>query len=52
MSVISFYFSGYLSLGIVLWLVLAVPVLFFKYFKPVLSKNHWEWCVDKAESVM
>ena len=47
-----FFFSGYLSVAIVLWLVLFVPVLFFKHIKPVLPKNAWEWCLDRAESVM
>ena len=47
-----FFFSGYLSVGIVLWLVLFVPVLFFKHIKPVLPKNAWEWCLERAESVM
>ena len=52
--VISFFlfFSGYLSVEIVLWLVLFVPVLFFKHIKPVLPKNAWEWCLVRAESVM
>ena len=47
-----FFFSGYLSLGIVLWLVLFVPVLFFKYIKPGLPRNAREWCLERAESVM
>ena len=49
---LSFFFSGYLSVAIVLWLVLFVPVLFFKYIKPVLPKSAWEWCLERAESVM
>ncbi|CAH3020701.1 unnamed protein product, partial [Porites evermanni] len=46
------YGRRYLSVGIVLWLVLFVPVLFFKHIKPVLPKNAWEWCLERAESVM
>ena len=42
-----FFFSGYLSVGIVLWLVVFVPALFLKHIKPVR-----EWCLERAESVM
>ena len=42
-----FFFSGYLSVGIVLWLVVFVPALFLKHIKPIR-----EWCLERAESVM
>ena len=47
-----FLFSGFISMGILLWLVLFGLVFASKYLKRFLHKEAWEWCVEKAESVM
>ena len=45
------FFSGFISMGILLWLVLFGPVFAFKHLKRFLPEA-WEWCVEKAKSVM
>ena len=47
-----FLFSGYISMGILLWLVLFGPVFYFKHAEHVLSKPGYEWCKEKVESAM
>ena len=47
-----FLFSGFISMGILLWLVLFGLAFAFKHLKRFLPKEAWEWCVEKAESVM
>ena len=47
-----FLFSGYISMGILLWLVLFGLVFGPKHLKRFLPKEAWEWCVEKAKSLM
>ena len=47
-----FLFSGFISMGILLRLVLFGLAFAFKHLKRFLPKEAWEWCVEKAESVM
>ena len=47
-----FLFSGYISMGILLWLVLFGLVFGPKYLKRFLPKEAWECCVEKAKSLM
>ena len=47
-----FLFSGFVSMGLLLWLVLFAPVFAFKHLKRFLPEEEWEWCVEKAKSVM
>ena len=46
-----FLFSGFISVGILLWLVLFGLVFAFKHLKRFLSKEAWESCVERAKSV-
>ena len=46
-----FFFSGFISMGILLWLALFGLVFAFKHLKRFLPEA-WEWCVEKAKSVM
>ena len=46
-----FFFSGFISMGILLWLVLFGPVFVFKHLKRLLPAAY-EWCVEKAKSLM
>ena len=47
-----FLFSGFISVGILLWLVLFGLVFAFKHLKRFLPKEEWERCVERAKSVM
>ena len=47
-----FLFSGFFSVGILLWLVLFGPVFYFKHAEHVLSKPEYEWCKEQGESAM
>ena len=47
-----FLFSGYISTGILLWLVLFGLIFASKHLKRFLPKGEWEWCVEKAKSLM
>ena len=39
-------------MGILLWLVLSGPVLYFKYAEHVLPKPWYEWCKEQGVSAM
>ena len=47
-----FLFSGFFSVGILLWLVLFGTVFYFKHAERVLHEILWEWCKEKAVSAM
>ena len=47
-----FLFSGFVSMGFLLWLVLFAVVFAFNHLKRFLSEEVWESCVEKAKSVM
>ena len=47
-----FLFSGFFSVGILLWLVLFGTVFYFKHAEHVLPKVLWEWFKENAESAM
>ena len=47
-----FLFSGFFSVGILLWLVLFGTVFYFKHAEHVLPKPWYEWLKEKVESAM
>ncbi|CAH3146303.1 unnamed protein product, partial [Porites lobata] len=49
---VAYTIYGYISMGMLLWLVLFGLVFGPKYLKRFLPKEAWEWCVEKAKSLM